>query len=72
MKNDKFNLPLRPRRLRKNDAIRRLVRENHITMDDLIYPLFVRDGNNLKSEILISLSTIISCNTLVWKAAHGV
>ena len=51
MKNDKFNLPLRPRRLRKNDAIRRLVRENNITMDDLIYPLFVRDGNNLKYEI---------------------
>ena len=51
MKNDKFNLPLRPRRLRKNDAIRRLVRENYVTKDDLIYPLFVRDGKNLKSEI---------------------
>ncbi len=51
MKNNKFNLPLRPRRLRKNDAIRRLVRENHVTKDDLIYPLFVRDGKNLKSEI---------------------
>ena len=51
MKNDKFNLTLRPRRLRKNDAIRRLVRENYLTKDDLIYPLFVRDGKNLKSEI---------------------
>ena len=51
MKNNKFNLPIRPRRLRKNDAIRRLVRENHVTTDDLIYPLFVRDGKNLKSEI---------------------
>lgn len=51
MKNNKFNIPLRPRRLRKNESLRRLVRENQVTKDDLIYPLFVRDGNNLKSEI---------------------
>ena len=52
MKKQQSNLPFRPRRLRKNDSIRRLVRESQVTKDDLIYPLFVRDGKNLKSEIL--------------------
>ncbi len=51
MKKQQSNLPFRPRRLRKNDSIRRLVRESQVTKDDLIYPLFVRDGKNLKSEI---------------------
>ncbi len=41
----------RPRRLRKNENIRRLVRENHITVDDLIYPLFIEEGENIKVEI---------------------
>jgi porphobilinogen synthase len=35
----------RPRRLRKNPAVRRLVRENALSVDDLIQPLFVIDGN---------------------------
>ncbi len=51
MKKQQSNLPFRPRRLRKNDSIRRLVRETQVTKDDLISPLFVRDGKNLKSEI---------------------
>ncbi|WP_456384148.1 porphobilinogen synthase [Persephonella sp.] len=41
----------RPRRLRKNENIRRLVRENHISVDDLIYPLFIEEGENIKKEI---------------------
>tara|TARA_B100001029_G_C15054777_1_gene453508 strand:- start:901 stop:1884 length:984 start_codon:yes stop_codon:yes gene_type:complete len=51
MNENKINLPLRPSRLRKNDTIRRLIRENHIQKDDLIYPLFVRNGKKLKVEI---------------------
>ena len=51
MKKQQSNLPFRPRHLRKNDSIRRLVRETQVTKDDLISPLFVRDGKNLKSEI---------------------
>ena len=51
MKKQQSNLPFRPRRLRKNDSIRRLVRETQVTKDDLIYPLFVRDGKYIKSEI---------------------
>ncbi|NPA57786.1 MAG: porphobilinogen synthase [Aquificae bacterium] len=41
----------RPRRLRKNENIRRLVRENSLSVDDLIYPLFIEEGRNIKKEI---------------------
>ncbi|MCX7793269.1 MAG: porphobilinogen synthase [Thermodesulfovibrionales bacterium] len=41
----------RPRRLRTNETIRRMVRENHLRLDDLIYPLFVIAGRNIKNEI---------------------
>lgn len=41
----------RTRRLRANNAIRSLVRENHLLVDDLIYPLFIEEGTNIKKEI---------------------
>lgn len=41
----------RTRRLRKTENIRRLVRENKITVDDLIYPLFIEEGENICTEI---------------------
>jgi len=41
----------RPRRLRANDGIRRLVRETRILTDDLICPLFVVEGKRVKKEI---------------------
>ena len=41
----------RPRRLRRTENIRRLVRENRITLDDLIYPIFVRYGENIVEEV---------------------
>ncbi|MGL4760851.1 MAG: porphobilinogen synthase [Sarcina sp.] len=41
----------RTRRLRANSSIRGLVRENIITSDDLILPLFVVEGENIKEEI---------------------
>ena len=46
-------LPLiqRPRRLRRSDAVRRLVRETHLRVEDLIYPLFVMEGENAKVEV---------------------
>ena len=42
---------VRPRRLRRSEAIRRLVRETHLRPDDLIYPVFVRPGRGLRQEI---------------------
>lgn len=41
----------RPRRLRRTPAIRNLVRETHLQISDLIYPLFIVEGENIKREI---------------------
>ena len=41
----------RMRRLRSSDAMRRLVRETSLSVDDLVYPLFVREGKGLKEPI---------------------
>src|SRR5690554_1606851 len=41
----------RPRRLRKNDFSRRLVREHKLTVDDLIYPCFVLEGENQREVV---------------------
>ncbi|MBP9612865.1 MAG: porphobilinogen synthase [Sulfurospirillum sp.] len=39
------------RRLRMNATLRSLVRETHLSMDDFIYPLFVKSGEGIKKEI---------------------
>lgn len=39
------------RRLRRDDFSRRLVREHHLQASDLIYPVFVLDGNNQQEKI---------------------
>ena len=41
----------RPRRLRRTPGLRSMVRENQLTVDDLIYPMFVMEGENQKMEI---------------------
>lgn len=41
----------RPRRLRGSELVRDLVRETRIEMDNLIYPLFIVEGENIKKEI---------------------
>ena len=41
----------RPRRLRRSETIRRLVRETRLSPDNLIAPLFVRNGERVRSEI---------------------
>src|SRR6516225_11835006 len=41
----------RPRRLRQHPVLRELVRETELSIDDLIYPLFVRPGRGVKKEI---------------------
>lgn len=46
-----INLPQRPRRNRKNATIRSLVQENSVTVNDLIFPLFLTEGKNRRSEI---------------------
>lgn len=41
----------RPRRLRRTDVIRRMVRETSLSPDDFIYPLFVTYGKGVKREV---------------------
>ena len=42
---------VRPRRVRADEATRRLVREHHLTVDDLIYPVFVREGSGVQEAV---------------------
>ncbi|WP_026793479.1 MULTISPECIES: porphobilinogen synthase [Planktothrix] len=46
-----LNLVQRPRRLRRTDALRRMVTETRLTVNDLIYPLFIMEGENQKVEV---------------------
>ena len=41
----------RPRRLRRNETLRRMVRETKLSVDDLIYPLFAAAGKGIRKEI---------------------
>lgn len=41
----------RGRRLRVSEPMRRLVRETHIQVENLVYPIFVIEGNNIKNPI---------------------
>ncbi|MFQ5900191.1 MAG: porphobilinogen synthase [Thermodesulfobacteriota bacterium] len=41
----------RPRRLRRNETIRRMVRETALSVDDLILPLFVTSGKGVRQPI---------------------
>ena len=42
---------VRPRRVRADEATRRLVREHQLTVDDLIYPVFVREGTGVQEAV---------------------
>ena len=46
-----INITHRPRRNRKSEAVRDLVQENTLTVKDLIYPLFLIEGKNKKTEV---------------------
>jgi porphobilinogen synthase len=47
----RLDLAIRPRRNRRADWARRLVREHVLTTDDLIWPLFVVDGHNVRTPV---------------------
>ncbi|MBU4440587.1 MAG: porphobilinogen synthase [Firmicutes bacterium] len=40
-----------PTRLRKNAAVRNLIRETQLSMNDVVYPLFIVDGQGVRKEI---------------------
>ncbi|HEX5108294.1 MAG TPA: porphobilinogen synthase [Vicinamibacterales bacterium] len=47
----RLSLPRRPRRLRRTESIRSLVRETRLSPDCFVYPLFVRDGRGVRLEV---------------------
>jgi porphobilinogen synthase len=46
-----LDLTIRPRRNRRSDWVRRMVRENHLSADDLIWPLFVVEGGRTRIPV---------------------
>jgi len=42
---------VRPRRIRSNETLRKMVRETRIDKSALMYPIFVKEGNNIEEEI---------------------
>ena len=42
---------VRMRRMRRDDFSRRMMREHRLTVDDLIYPVFVLDGSNRREDV---------------------
>lgn len=46
-----MELITRPRRLRGNALLRKMVRETRMDVSSLVYPMFVIEGNNIKEEI---------------------
>jgi porphobilinogen synthase len=46
-----MSLIQRPRRLRRSETLRALVRETRLTPDDFVYPLFVCEGEGVRREI---------------------
>ncbi|WP_414706711.1 porphobilinogen synthase [Ralstonia sp. UBA689] len=41
----------RPRRMRRDDFSRRMMRESRLTADDLIYPVFILEGTNVRQAV---------------------
>ena len=59
----------RPRRMRKHAYMRQLVAENHLQVSDLIYPIFILEGNN-RRESIVSMPNIerLSLDNLLLEA----
>jgi len=51
MQKNPYQLPFRPRRLRANEALRAMVRDTHLRVEQLIQPIFVKTGSNKKDAI---------------------
>ena len=48
---ERLDLAVRPRRNRRSEWARRMVRENVLSTDDLIWPLFIVDGEKVRAPI---------------------
>ena len=46
-----MELIYRPRRLRSSEGLRKMVRETRVDKSSLVYPMFIKEGSNIKEEI---------------------
>lgn len=46
-----MELVYRPRRLRSSEGLRKMVRETRVDKASLVYPMFIKEGSNIKEEI---------------------
>ncbi|MCD8012680.1 MAG: porphobilinogen synthase [Lachnospiraceae bacterium] len=46
-----MDMTIRPRRLRGNEILRKMVRETRVDASSLIYPIFVKEGTGIREEI---------------------
>ncbi|HMO08296.1 MAG TPA: porphobilinogen synthase [Paracoccaceae bacterium] len=58
------------RRLRRTDALRRLAQEHRLSVDDLIWPLFLRDGTGVEEPVVSMPGVVRRSVDLVVKAAE--
>ena len=70
-------LAIRPRRMRKDEFSRRLMRENVLTTNDLIYPVFVLDGENRIENVALMPSlthspAVLSNTSILWRCTPGI
>src|SRR5881628_1988039 len=68
---------LRPRRLRQSPALRRLVAETRLSVDQLVLPLFVRGGTRVRQPVpsmpgIFQLSPDETLKEAMQAHAHGV
>lgn len=64
----------RPRRLRQSESLRRMVQENTLTANDMIYPLFAVPGESFSKEVVsmpgvyqLSVDKIVDEAKEVWE-----
>ncbi|MHB1253528.1 MAG: porphobilinogen synthase [Candidatus Humimicrobiaceae bacterium] len=64
---------MRPRRIRQNEKLRKMVRENSLQIANLVYPLFVAEGKNIKNPVT-SMPGIyqLSCDNLLKEVEEAI
>src|SRR5258708_27260022 len=60
----------RPRRLRNSPILRKMVRETRVTIDDLIYPMFVTEGEAAPIQSMPGISRFDIAD-LCWEVEAG-
>ncbi|HTL27979.1 MAG TPA: porphobilinogen synthase [Tepidisphaeraceae bacterium] len=76
MANDDLNLPIRPRRLRMQPQLRKMLQRVWLRRSDIIVPIFVREGRGVKQEVssmpgVFQMSIDVALPWLTQRAEEG-